>query len=75
MLLLAALSNDAVDELDDLLVYFMCLEDRIDHGLLRNFLCTGLDHDYFLSCGSNSKCKIRYLLLCGSRVDDELTVN
>ena len=75
MLFFTALSNDAVDEFNDLLVYFVCLEDRVDHGLLRNFLCAGLDHDNFLSCGCNGKGKIRYLLLSGCRVDNELSVN
>ena len=75
MLFFTALSNDAVDEFNDLLVYFVCLEDRVDHGLLRNFLCASLDHDNFLSCGRNGKSKIRYLLLSGCRVDNELAVN
>ena len=75
MLFFTALSNDAVDEFNDLLVYFVCLEDRVDHGMLRNFLCAGLDHDNFLSCGCNGKSKVRNFLLSSGRVDNELAVN
>ena len=75
MLFFTALSNDAVDKFNDLLVYFVCLEDRVDHGLLRNFLRTGLDHDNFLSCGCNGKSKVRNFLLSSGRVDNELAVN
>ena len=75
MLFFTALCNDAVNKFNDLLVYFVCLENRVDHGPLRNFLRAGLDHDNLLSCGGNGKCKIRYLLLSGCRVDNELAVN
>ena len=75
MLLLAALCHNGINKCNDLLVYFVCLEDRVDHDVLRNFLCASLDHDNFLSCGRNGKSKIRYLLLSGCRVDNELAVN
>ena len=75
MFRLAALSYDSVDEFDDLLVYFVCLEDRVDHDVLRNFLCASLDHDNLLAGGSNGQSHIRYFLLCIGRVYDKLAVD
>ena len=75
MLLLAALCDDLVDKTDNFLVHIMCLVDCFDHQILRYFICSGLDHDNLLSCGSDCQLKIRKLLLSQRRVDDELSVN
>ena len=75
MFLFSALSNDLVDESDDLLVYFVSLVDGLDHLVLRDLVSSGLDHDNFLSCGSYCKLKVRNRFLYKCRVDDELTVD
>ena len=45
MLLLAALSNDGVDKLDDLLVHIVCGENSIQHDIIRDHIGSGFDHD------------------------------
>ena len=58
MLLLAALCNYGIDELDHLLVYAMSKIDSIDHPVLGYLVCTGLDHDNLISCRSYGKLKV-----------------
>ena len=55
MLWLANLSNDLVNELDDGLVYFVSLVDRLDHLRLWDLIRASLDHDNFLSGRSDSQ--------------------
>ena len=53
----------------------MSFIDSFDHLVFRNFFCAGFDHDYFLSCGSYCKLKVRYIFLCHGRVDDIFTID
>ena len=47
---LEVLRNYGVDELDHLLVYAMSKIDSIDHPVIGDLVCTGLDHDNLISC-------------------------
>ncbi len=49
MLFLAALSDDLIEELDDLLVDLVGLVDRLDHLRFRDLVGAGLDHDDLLA--------------------------
>ncbi len=75
MLLLAALRYNGIDKFDQLLVHLMGLKDGVNHLLLRNLVCAGLDHDYLFSGGSHRQGQIGHLLLVGCGVDNELPVN
>ena len=74
MLRLSDLSNDLIDEFDDLKVYRMALVDCIDHHFFFYFICACLDHDDFFSCRSNRQAKITLIPLKLGRVDDQLAV-
>ena len=75
MFRLAALSNDTVEEFNDLLVYFMSFINSLDHLVVRHFIGTGFDHDNFLSGGSYSQLQVRNHTLCHSRVHDQLAID
>ena len=75
MLLLTALCNDLINESDDGLVYFMCLVNGFDHLCLRDLICTGLDHDHFLTGGCDGKVQIAFLPLLLGRVHDQLAID
>ena len=75
VLLFSALGHDPVDKADNLLVYLMGLEDRVDHGLLRNLVGAGFDHDHLFSRGGYGQRQVRNLLLRGSGVNYKLAVN
>ena len=72
---LTALSYDGIDEFDDLLVYFVSLENSLDHFCFRNLFCSCLDHDNFFTGGSNGQLQIGNILLSQGRVYDEFAVN
>ena len=53
----------------------MAKENRFQHFVFRNFICTGFDHNDLLSGRSNSQIQIRDLSLCARRVDDKFTIH
>ena len=73
--LFPALSDDLIEESDDLLVYFMCFINSLDHLILRNLVGTGLDHDNLISCGSYCQLKVRNILLSQCRVHNILSID
>ena len=75
MFLFPALSDDLIEESDDLLVYFMCFINSLDHLILRNLVGTGLDHDNLISCGSYCQLKVRNILLSQCRVHNILSID
>ena len=75
MFLFTALSDDLIEESDDLLVYLMCFINSLDHLILRNLVGTGLDHDNFVSCGSYCQLKVRNILLSQCRVHNILSID
>ena len=75
MLRLSNLSDNVIDECDQLLVHIMSQVDRFDHLLFRNLIGSGLDHDHLLRGGSNSQIQIPVFPLFLGRIDDEFTVN
>ena len=75
MLFLAALCNDLVDKGDNLLVYLVSLIDSLDHLCLGDLIGSRLDHDDLLSGGSYGQLQVGYLIVCLTRVYDELTVD
>ena len=50
MLLFTAFSNDGIEETYDLTVQIMSSVDGLDHKILRNLICSGLDHDNLITC-------------------------
>ena len=75
VLLFADFRANLGKELNELLVDLIRLENRIDHNLLRNFLCTCLDHDDLFGGACNRELQFRVLLLRIGRVEYELAVN
>ena len=73
--LFPALSDDLIEESDDLLVYLMCFINSLDHLILRNLVGTGLDHDNLISCGSYRQLKVRNILLSQCRVHNILSID
>ena len=74
-LLLTTLGDDGIEEADNLLVDLVCLIDGLDHLIIGDAVCTGLDHDNLITGRCNGQIQIGYGLLCVGRVDDELTVD
>ena len=75
VLFLAALCYDLVDERDNLLVYLVSLVDSLDHLCLGNLVSSCLDHDDFFSGGCYGQLQVGYLIVCLTRVYDELSVD
>ena len=74
MFLLAHLCHDLVDESDDGLVDLMGLVNGFDHFRLRNFVCSGFDHDHLLPGGSHSQVQVTVLPFFLGWIDNEHTV-
>ena len=74
-LFLTTLGDDGIEEADDLLIDLVCLIDGLDHLIIRDAVCTRLDHDDLIAGRCNGQIQIGYGLLCVGRVDDELTVD
>ena len=53
----------------------MSFHKRIEHIVLRNFLCTGLDHNDLVLGSAQGNVHLGYLALLGGRVDNGLAVN
>ena len=75
MFLFANLCYDLIDKFDDGLVYFMSFVNSLNHFCFRNLICSGLNHDHFLTGRSNGQVQITFLPLLLGRVDDKLTIN
>ena len=54
--LFTTLSNNLVKELDNLSIQLMGTINCLNHRSFINFVCTGFNHDNFISCRSNGKC-------------------
>ena len=63
------------DEIDHNAVDFMSLHNSVEHGIFRNFLTAGFNHDDFLGAAGNRKLKRGFFTLCGGRVDDDFAVH
>ena len=74
MLFLAALRDDLIKELDDLLVDLISLVDGLDHLRFRNLVRAGFDHDDLLAGRSDRELQLGFVAELIARVDDELTV-
>ena len=72
---LADLVLDGLDERADLLQLLMCFHESIEHVVLRNFLCTGLDHNDLVLGSAQGNVHLGSSALLGGRVDNGLAVN
>ena len=72
---LADLVLDGLDECADLLQLLMCFHESIEHVVLRNFLCTGLDHNDLVLGSAQGNVHLGSSALLGGRVDNGLAVN
>ncbi len=75
LLRLADFLADLVDEGNQLLVDRICLIDVVDHILLGDLICAGLDHHDTVCRGSNGQAKIALVPLLLARVDDNIAVD
>ena len=72
---LADLVLDGLDERADLLQLLMSLHEGVKHIVLRNFLCTGLDHNDLVLGSAQGNVHLGSSALLGGRVDNGLAVN
>ena len=75
VLLFADFCANFCKEFDELLIYLVRLENRINHDLFRNFLRARFNHDYFFCRARDRKLKIGNFLFRVGRIDDKLAVN
>ena len=71
----STLCYDGINEFNDLLVYFMCFEDCLNHFSFRDLFCSGLDHDNLFTGGSNGQLQVGNILLSQGRVYNELAID
>ena len=71
----SAVSYDFVDKCNDLFVDLISFKNSFYHLCFRNFICSGLNHDDFFSCGSNSQFQVRFCILLQCRVNDQFTID
>ena len=72
---LADLVLDGLDERANLLQLLMSLHEGVKHIVLRNFLCTGLDHNDLVLGSAQGNVHLGSSALLGGRVDNGLAVN
>ena len=72
---LADLVLDGLDERANLLQLLMCFHECVEHIVLRNFLCTGLDHNDLVLGSAQGNVHLGSSALLGGRVDDGLAVD
>ena len=75
VLLFAALGNDLVNNLDDLLIQRMTCKNGFDHLCLRHFVGACLDHDHFLTGRCNGQMQIGQFVLRIAGIEYKLTVD
>ena len=75
MFLFANLCYDLINKFDDGLVYFMSFVNSLNHFCFRNLICSGLNHDHFLTGRSNGQVQITFLPLLLAGIDDELAID
>ena len=73
-LLLAAVGDNALDPLDDLLVLLICDVDAADHFFIGDLVGACLDHHDLVFSGSNSQLKVALVPLLLGRIDDDFAV-